>query len=69
MSSYESVPLYHGPQWDARPKERVEFLLNALSVGSSLACMIMPCCALGNYPQGFLLEPVMTLEKVLSGGC
>ncbi|CAD7974747.1 unnamed protein product [Amoebophrya sp. A25] len=48
----------------SRPKEKVEALLHLLVLVAAAVTVILPIFCIVNYPAGFLLEPVMTLEKV-----
>lgn len=61
---YEVVPLKHGPQWSDRSKDRLEYLISTLVLVCGVACMVVPFIALSNYPQGLMMEPVMSLEKL-----
>mmetsp|Transcript_18957 Transcript_18957/g.47366 ORF Transcript_18957/g.47366 Transcript_18957/m.47366 type:complete len:300 (+) Transcript_18957:128-1027(+) len=63
---YSQVPVGAGqiPVVVSRPKEKVEALLNLLTIVVACLGLILPAVCLANYPQGALTEPVMFLEKV-----
>lgn len=63
---YSQVPVGAGqiPVVVSRPKEKVEALLNLLTIVVACLGLLLPAVCLANYPQGALTEPVMFLEKV-----